>query len=203
MQPHVKFCGMKREEDIRAAEDLGAEYIGFVFAESSPRHVTLEQAKKLCPAVRQSKLVGVFVEGDADTINAAAEALHLDYAQLHDTPDLKFCAKINVPVIQAFRGVPPIHEIERYLEKCPYILIDKEEGAESVDLKAVAALPASVRSRLFLAGGLKPENVREAVAFIRPYAVDCARGVEKRPGEKDPDLMRAFMAQISSIPASN
>lgn len=194
---------MTREEDIRAAENLGAEYIGFVFAESSPRHVTFEQAKKLRPAVRQSKLVGVFVEDDADTINAAAEALHLDYAQLHGTPNLKLCTKINVLVIQAFRGVPPLHEIERYLEKCSYILIDKEEGAESVDLKAVAALPASVKSRLFLAGGLKPENVREAVALIRPYAVDCARGVEKRPGEKDPDLMRAFMAQISSIPASN
>lgn len=203
MQPHVKFCGMTREEDIRAAENLGVEYIGFVFAESSPRHVTLEQAKKLRPVARRSKVVGVFVEDNSDAINTIAEALDLDYVQLHGTPDLKLCAKINVPVIQAFRGVPPVHEIMRFLEKCPYVLIDKEEGSEKVDLQAVAALPASVKSRLFLAGGLMPENVQEAVAFIRPYAVDCARGVEKRPGEKDPDLMRAFMAQISSIPASN
>jgi len=194
---------MTREEDIRAAEDLGAEYIGFVFAESSPRHVTLEQAKKLRPVARRSKLVGVFVEDDPNAINAATEALGLDYVQLHGTPDLKLCAEINVPVIQAFRGVPPLHEIERYLDKCPYVLIDKEEGAKSVDLRAVAALPASVKSRLFLAGGLTSENVQEAVALIRPFAVDCARGVEKRPGEKDPDLMRAFMAQILSIPASN
>jgi len=203
MQPHVKFCGMTREEDIRAAEDLGAEYIGFVFAESSPRHVTLEQAKKLRPVARRSKLVGVFVEDDPNAINAAAEALDLDYVQLHGMPDLELCTKINVPVIQAFHGIPPVHEIECFLEKCPYVLIDKEEGAESIDLKAVAALPASVKSRLFLAGGLKPENVKEAVALIRPFAVDCARGVEKRPGEKDRNLMHAFMAQISSIPASN
>lgn len=203
MQPRVKFCGMTRKEDIHAAENLGAEYIGFVFAESSPRHVTLEQAKKLRPAVRQSKLVGVFVEDDADTINAAAEALHLDYAQLHGTPDLKFCAKINVPVIQAFRGVPTTQNIEQYLEKCAFILIDKEDGAENVDLETVAGLSESVKSRLFLAGGLNPENVQEAVAQVHPYAIDCARGVEIRPGEKDPDLMRAFMAQILSIPASN
>ncbi|MFH0851975.1 MAG: hypothetical protein V1876_04475 [Candidatus Peregrinibacteria bacterium] len=200
LPPHVKFCGMTRREDILAAEDLGVPYIGFVLVPSSPRSVTTEQAEQLRPAVKRSKAVGVFVEENAGTINAAAHVLRLDFVQLHGTPDLKLCAQISVPVIQAFRGVPPTHEIERFLSKCPFILIDKEEGEEKVDLDAVALLPESVRSRLFLAGGLHPENVREAIARVRPYAVDCARGIEKRPGEKDSALMRAFMTHVASPP---
>lgn len=198
MTPAVKFCGMTRADDIRAAESLGVGYIGFVFVPSSPRSVTLDEAVKLRQSVKHAKVVGVFMEDDPETINRTADTAMLDFIQLHGAPSLSLVTSCSKPVIQAFRGTPDIPTAERFLQVCPFILIDKAEGENGVDLASVAALPAAIRAKLFLAGGLGPDTVRSACDLVRPFAVDCARGIESEPGKKSMSLMTAFIHNLPS-----
>ena len=196
MQPRVKFCGMAREEDVRRADELGVDFIGLVFVPSSPRYVAPQDAKRLRTSVRRAGVVGVFDAADAELLNRAAAELALDFVQLHGHADLELCRRVAAPVIQAFRGVPSPADAEQFLDCCAYILLDKPAGAEAADLDAAAALPRRLLARTFLAGGLTPENVRQAIDRVRPFAVDLARGVETSPGVKDPEKMRLFLQQI-------
>ncbi|MBP9850603.1 MAG: phosphoribosylanthranilate isomerase [Candidatus Peribacteraceae bacterium] len=197
MRPRIKFCGMTRGVDIDAAVALGVEYIGFVFAASSKRSVTINQAMSLRSHVRSAKTVGVFTDHSVDEIENHARELTLDVVQLHGEPDLQKAKALSVPVIQAFRGVPDASLLEGFLAYCPYILIDKAEGEGTADIPAIAALPERVRSKMFLAGGLTHENLRSASDAICPFAVDTARGIETRPGIKDHDRMSAFFSALS------
>jgi len=186
-------------EDIRATEGLGIEFIGFIFVQSSPRSITFEDATDLRGEAMGVKTVGVFMDMPSEQINKYCTGLKLDFAQLHGDPDIEKCKQINVPVIQAFRGVPDSKTVEKFLEICPYILIDKADGEDLADFDAIAALPNSIRSKLFLAGGLNSENVRKAVDMVHPFAVDCARGIETKLGKKDPKEMRAFLHNLPNI----
>ena len=182
--------------DIGEAEDLGVDFIGLIFVRTSPRSVTLEDATYLRNEITRAKAVGVFVNMSAENINKYCKKLNLDYAQLHGDPDIEKCKKITTPVIQAFREVPDVKVTEKFLKVCPYILIDKANDEDETDFDAIATLPRPIRSKLLLAGGLNPENVRKAVDKVRPFAVDCARGIESKPGKKDPKKMRAFLHNL-------
>ena len=197
MKPKVKFCGMTRSEDIAAAEQLSVDFIGFVFVPSSPRSVELGEALELRKSIHAAKVVGVFADAAVDQIEKYAEALQLDFIQLHGYPDTERIKKISRPVIQAFRYVPDAQTLELFLQYCPYVLIDKVDGQEEVDFDAVAALPSHIRPKLFLAGGLTPENVRSAADRIQPFAVDSARGIESQPGIKNHHRMLAFSHALS------
>ncbi len=198
MRSRVKFCGMTNEEDIVAAENLHVDFVGFIFVPSSPRHVTLAEAIRLTKKVKHAKTVGVFADMLLQDMQRHIDVLHLDYVQLYGNPEMDLCRQLNVPVIQAFRGVPSSEVLEIFLKICPYVLIDKEEGKDTVDLRAISALPAGIRSRLFLAGGLTPTNVLSAIKDVHPYAVDSARGIESEPGKKDGARMQSFLAQLSA-----
>jgi phosphoribosylanthranilate isomerase len=191
MKPSVKFCGMTRSADIERAEAFSVDFIGFIFAASSPRSVTLDEAKKLRRSVQKAKTVGVFTDHTIDQIEKHAYELALDFIQLHGEPDLEKAKRVSKPVIQAFRHVPEEKTLRMFLACCAYVLID---GA---DIAEVSALPSDIRSRLFLAGGLTPENVRQAFEQVQPFAVDVARGIESQPGIKDEHLMNAFFQSLS------
>lgn len=197
-QTKVKFCGMTNKEDVVATENLHVDFVGFIFVPSSPRHVTLEEAIRLTKNIKQAKTVAVFADMSLQDIQRHVAALQPDYIQLHGEPDMNLCRQLTVPVIQAFRGVPSLEVLEKFLKICPYVLIDKEEGKDMVDLRAISALPADIRSRVFLAGGLTPTNVLNAINDVHPYAVDSARGIESEPGKKDKALMHSFLAQLSA-----
>jgi len=197
MKAKVKFCGMTRSADIETAEKLSVTFVGFVLVPSSPRFVTPTEAQKLRESVRSAKVVGVFAEMSVADIERNANALQLDFVQLHDAPDIDRVKSISKPVIQAFRGVPDLLILEAFLTHCPYVMIDKREGEDEVDFDAVAMLPLHIRSKLFLAGGLTPGNVRMAVDRIQPFAVDCARGIESEPGIKNHHRMLAFFHALS------
>lgn len=193
MKPKVKFCGMTRSEDILAAENLCVDFIGLIFVPSSPRSVTLTEAKELRRSIKKAKCVGVFGDDHSiDEIEEHIRELRLDYVQMHGIPDAKKAKSISVPVIQAFRGVPAKKIAETFLKMCPYILIDKAENEDEADFDAIAAFPSHLRSKIFLAGGLTPENVGPLSEKIQPFAVDAARGIENRPGIKDHRLMSSF-----------
>lgn len=185
--------------DIGKAEELGVDFVGLIFVRSSPRSVTLEDATYLRNEITGAKTVGVFMNMPPERINKYCKKLHLDYAQLHGKPDIEKCRKITTPVIQAFRGVPDMKVAEAFLKICPYILIDKADGENEADFDAISELPESIRSKLFLAGGLDPRNVRKAVDKVQPFAVDCARGIETKPGKKDPKKMQAFIYNLLKL----
>ena len=197
MKPKVKFCGMTRSEDIAAAGQLSVDFVGFIFVPSSPRSVRFDEALELRKSISTAKAIGVFMDDTVDLIEKYADALQLDLVQLHSNPDIERVKKISKPVIQAFRGVPDVQTLESFLQYCPYVLIDKADGQEEVDFDAVAALPPHIRSKLFLAGGLTPGNVRSAADRIQPFAVDCARGIESQPGIKNHHRMLAFSHALS------
>lgn len=198
MKTKVKFCGMTRQQDILAAEELGADFIGFVFVPSSPRCISLDQAKSLRAVIKHASVIGVFADHSHEEITKYANTLNLDFIQLHGKPDIDRIKNSAKPVIQAFRGVPDLATAEAFLTLCPFILIDKADGKDEADFDAIAGIPSSLRKKLFLAGGLTPGNVRMAVDRIEPYAVDSARGIESRPGIKDHHRMFAFLHALSS-----
>ncbi len=197
MKTAVKICGLTRAKDVAHAANAGADFVGFVFVRSSPRLVTLELATTLRRSAGKAKVVGVFAGASAEDIECYVREVGLDYVQLHGDPDHTLCGKLSVPVIQAFRGVPDEATLRRFLSSCPYVLIDKADGQGHVDLGQVASLPADIRSRLFLAGGLNPATVRDAIDRVHPFAADSARGVESSPGIKDHTLISAFISALS------
>lgn len=197
MRPRIKFCGMTRGVDIDAAVVLGVEYIGLIFVPSSPRSVTMEEARELCPYIHTAQSVGVFTDQSVEDIERHIRVLALDYVQIYGTPDLEKIQRISGPVIQAFRGIPDETILRAFLNVCPYVLLDKTDGKDHADFGAIEDLPSDIRSRLFIAGGITPDNVRCIVDRIQPFAVDSARSIESQPGVKDPYRMCAFFHSLS------
>lgn len=196
----TKFCGITRKEDIEKAEKLGVDYLGFIFVPESPRYLTLAEAKKIRKYVKKANVVGVFGDMSIKNIKKYAKELHLDYVQLHGEPSLKKIQQVQKFAIQVFRGVPSRKEAEHYLKFAQFIMIDKASGSSIADFKKIANLPYSLRSKMFIAGGLKPGNVRNAVRLVEPYAVDCASGIEikHKPRQKSFRSMTLFMHNLQT-----
>jgi len=198
-KPKVKFCGITRVEDIKRAENLGVDFLGFIFVTASARSVTLEEAKKLRKFVKKAKVVGVFDDMDTKEINKHIQELDLDFVQLHGKPSLQKVKQIHCPVIQVFKGVPKASTAEKYLQSSKFILIDKAKNCPNGDFKNMAKLPQDLRMKMFIAGGLQPNNVSNVVRMTHPYAVDCASGIEEKhkPGKKSPKQMKIFINKLA------
>ena len=202
--PRIKVCGITRPGDGAACLAAGVDLLGLVFAES-PRKVTLEQACAIRAALPSATLVGVLVNPAPEEAAACAEACGLDRIQLHGEETPAACAAIRaaagIPVIKAFRlGAPPA-PTELAAWGAEYVLLDLEKGtppggAEAAALLSAARTAAAAGLRVFVAGGLDPENVGEAVRRARPYGVDVSRGVEAAPGIKDPAAVQRFVSEV-------
>ena len=191
----IKICGLTRAEDVAAAVALGADLLGFNFAASSPRRISLERARELTASVPPSSLkVGVFVREDRETITRAVLEASLDLVQLHRPVPLADIAWSPVPIIAAARveDAPPYDVLSRLSA----VLWDSSTGRGTVgDWEALAsrrALPV----RQFLAGGLDPDNVGDAIRRLRPDGVDVASGVESAPGIKDRAKLERFFKAV-------
>lgn len=186
---NVKICGITSFEAASWAREAGADMIGFVFAESS-RKIPPAFARQLAEAVGPDvKKVGVFVNEDAKVICKIAEEVGLDYVQLHgdETPEL--ARSIPVPVIKAFSVKDNISFQEMFAFPADYILIDSPparfRGGSGHTFDWSLLEHADVdKTRLILAGGLNPDNIKEAVQSVQPFAVDISSGVET-DGRKD------------------
>ena len=191
----VKICGLTRAEDVEAAVALGADALGFVLWPGSPRHVTgtvvAALIRNLPPFLTT---VGVLVNPSADEVSAAADA-GLRVAQIHGhVPD----AGGPIPVLRAVHlGAGGEGSIEPDVDDRT-VLLDANDPVrhggtgQTIDWTRARAVARS--RRVVLAGGLTPINVREAIEAVRPYAVDVSSGVEARPGVKDHELLRRFIA---------
>jgi len=194
----VKICGITRLDDAEAAVTMGANALGFVLWPNSPRHASLEVVQRIGAFLPPFVIkVGVFVNPSAGDVSQAA-ASGIQLAQIHGDVPTWPAGRPPVPVIRAVHlgsdGAdsiePPVADATIHLDAHDP---DRHGGTgKTVDWQR-AALVARLR-RVVLAGGLTPANVAEAIATVRPYAVDVASGVEARPGVKDHELMRRFIA---------
>lgn len=193
----IKLCGMRRVIDIQTANALKVEFIGFVFWPKSKRKVTPEEAAELKSILNpDTAAVGVFVDEKAETVAELLNSGTIDIAQLHGSEDEAYIRHLRTltrkPLIQAFR----IRE-QKDLEAAA------RSSAESVLLDAGKGdgitfdwnLLKDFARPYFLAGGLTPENVSDAIAQLHPYAVDISSGIETN-GIKDAEKMTAFVKAV-------
>jgi phosphoribosylanthranilate isomerase len=196
----IKICGITSVEDGLAAASAGADAVGFVFSPASPRFVPLETAAGIASRLPPDLMrVGVFVDAPADVVAAAIQRCGLSLAQFHGQEAPEFCGQFGVMTMKAFRMRTPasLDEIGAY--QVDAILLDSyapdQPGGTGASFNWKLTLEAKKFGKpIFLAGGLTPENVAEAIHQARPFGVDVSSGVERSPGKKDPDKVRRFIA---------
>lgn len=194
----VKICAMVDPDDAVAAVNAGADAVGVIFAPSG-RRVEVAQAREIVDAVRSAEqpalVVGVFRDHLAHEIIEIAEQVGLDGAQLHgqETPATSRQVHAQVPIlIRGFAaGDPKLADIDAY--EPDVVLLDAPTPGGGVPFDWGLVGDVGQRHRLLLAGGLRPENVAEAIAQVRPWGVDVASGVEIAPGRKDHEAMASFV----------
>ena len=202
----IKVCGLTRLADAVAAAELGADYLGFVFA-PSPRRLDLGEARKfwadLPPDVAR---VGVFRDQKAREVAATIEEFPVDYIQLHGSESPAICRSFSRPVIKAFspRSVEELSVLELYRGVADLFLVDlpKEDPSAAVLPLEVGRAATALGKPTLLAGGLDPENVGDFVRELHPWGVDVARGVEAEPGTKDLSRMKDFFEAVRKAAAA-
>lgn len=198
----IKFCGMKRASDVRAAVQLGVDAIGLVVVPGAKRGLAIEEAAALrrdVPALVSAVLL--LMDPDADLARAAVEAVQPDLLQFHGSEDPALCAGLGRPWIKAvpMGGVEdPLVYQHRYAGAAGFVFDSHGAGGQGGSGHGFdwGRLPAERVAPLLLAGGLKPGNVFEAVCAVRPHAVDVSSGIEDAPGEKSLARMQAFVSEV-------
>ena len=199
MMTRVKFCGLMHRDDVAEAVESGADALGFVFYESSARYVTPEQASELTRIVPAFiTRVGLFVDADAALVKGIFHHAGLNLVQYHGNESPEFCDSVGLPYIKAFRvrsGINILAEMEHYPNASGFLLDAYVEGrpggtGERFDW---GLIPKTDRT-IILAGGLTPENAKDAIECVAPWALDVSGGIETEPGRKDPDKMRRFVS---------
>ncbi len=199
MTVRVKICGITRGEDAAAAVAAGADALGFMFFEGSPRCVSHEQAAAIISALPPFVArVGVFVNpAEAEVRSAIAEG-GIDTLQFHGDEAPEFCRRFGLPVIKAFRvqdesSLQPLTQFTTETWLLDSFVPGQHGGTGAVFNWDLAAQAVRRGGRVILAGGLTPENAADAVRRVRPYALDVSSGVESSPGKKDAAKLRAFI----------
>ena len=200
MSVTVKICGITSEADALAAAEAGADAIGLMFYEGSPRHVILEQAKAISAALPPHVMrVGVFVNAEEAFVHQALTECMLNILQFHGDETPEECSRYPVMTLKAFRvqGEETLAQLEAY-PSAGYLLdayVKDALGGTGATFNWDLAVRAQKFGKpIFLAGGLTPGNVAEAVRKVQPFGVDVSSGVEIEPGRKDAEQMRTFVA---------
>ncbi len=203
----VKICGITNWEDAKRSLDLGASALGFNFCKASPRYIKPAAARRIqirLPAGVQG--VGVFVNNDIEDLEEIAGAADLDVIQLHGEETSEFVRRVadHMPAIKAFRIAPRfrVAALAPYKKYVQAFLLDgfdpRKRGGTGKTADWSVARAAKKYGPIFLAGGLNPENVGDAICAVRPDYVDVASGVESDPGKKDPAKLRAFFRTVEA-----
>ena len=199
MDLKVKICGITNLEDATVAVEAGADALGFMFYEPSPRHVTVEKVAEIVRELPTWVLkVGVFVNPDPDLVMSALGNCALNMLQFHGEESPDFCASFGVMSMKAFRvkEAGSLAAMKNY--RTDVFLLDSfvagQNGGTGEKFNWDLAVEAKKFGKpIFLAGGLTPRNVGQAVYEVRPFGVDVSSGVESSPGKKDHDKIWNFI----------
>jgi phosphoribosylanthranilate isomerase len=202
MPAKVKICGITNLPDGLAAAEAGADAIGFVFSEQSPRRVSLETAAEIVRAMPPFIVkVGVFVNAPTDLVYRAIGECGLSLLQFHGDETPEYCLQFGLMSMKAFRirdekslDALPAYRTDAWLLDA--FSADKPGGTGERFNWDLAVQAQGLGRPIFLAGGLTPENVGDAIRKVKPYAVDVSSGVEAAPGKKDPAKVRAFIQAV-------
>jgi phosphoribosylanthranilate isomerase len=202
----VKVCGITNLEDALAAIDAGADALGFNFFKRSPRYIAPEAARNIIDRLTQTAdtllTVGVFVNESIDQIKTVAATAGVSALQLHGDESPEYCKALSdyylIKVFSASESFVPAAVLDYDVEAIMFDAVDKERfgGTGQLSNWSVARKASELVPRLFLAGGLSAENVAEAISQVNPYAVDACSRLERAPGVKDHDRVRAFVAAV-------
>lgn len=206
MRTRVKICGITRGEDAQLAVDAGADAVGLVFYEKSPRFVSNMQAAEISQMIPAFvSRVALFKDAEKKLVDAVLQAVEIDLVQFHGNETVDFCEQFNRPYIKALGMKGTEHDAdfllaneEKYRTAKALLLDGHAPGeaggsGESFDWASIAA----VEKTIVLAGGLTPANVGQAIELVHPFAVDVSSGVESAPGIKDKNKIADFMEQVS------
>ena len=200
VRTRVKFCGINSVDAAKSAISAGADALGLVFYEPSPRALTLDKALEIASVAHPFvTLVGLFVNAKKTEIEDVLARVPLQLLQFHGDETPEFCESFRFPYIKAIRigaDSRQAHRLDDYANAQAFLFDTYKKGhpggtGEVFDWEL---LPAITRP-LVLAGGLSSDNVAEAISQVQPYAVDTSGGIESAPGVKDFDRMRAFIKQ--------
>ena len=200
----VKICGITNLADARAALDIGADILGFNFYPQSPRYITPEDAAKIIGALPAFiDVAGVFVNATVDEINETISSCHLDWIQLHGDETPEFCESfltLNVKTMKALRvrDSSDIDKAEEFYTDA--ILLDAFDPARygGTGITFDWNIVGHMGKRVFLAGGINPDNAVKAVE-LGVYGIDICSGVESEPGIKDHEKMKQLFENIQHL----
>ena len=201
----TKICGITRMQDAQAVACSGADALGLVFYDKSPRHVTPQLAAQLAGAIPPFvTLVGLFVNPSADEVCEALRQVPLDVLQFHGEEEPEFCAQFGRPYLKAVRVRPGVDLVQcaaRYKGAQGLLLdafIEGTHGGTGASFDW-ALIPHDLPLPVILSGGLHAGNVTNAIRQIRPYAVDVSSGVETAKGIKDAAKIVAFINEVKQV----
>ena len=201
----VKICGVRQPAHAVLAAELGADAVGLMFYQPSPRHLSFEEGKAVSEAVAgKATRIGVVVNPEPDYLTRLLGCVELDALQFHGDEENAFCNRWNLPWLKAIR-VQDDMDVAEQLHKWPdasaFVLDAYNPDAYGGTGEAFDwdRFPKHLNQPLMLAGGLKPDNVAQAIVTITPWAIDVSSGVESFRGVKDETLIREFMREVNNV----
>ena len=201
----IKICGITRVQDALTAAHNGADAIGLVFYQRSPRHVSIAQARQLADALPPFvSIVGLFVNADAAFVREALANVPLDLLQFHGDETPEYCAQFHRPYLKAIRvraGIDLLQCASDFRSAKGLLLDAHVEGTPGGTGTAFdwTLIPGKLPLPVILSGGLDAKNVAAAIKQVRPYAVDVSSGVETGKGIKDAAKIAAFINEVKKI----
>lgn len=209
MRTKVKICGLTTLEDARFASGALADFLGFIFYPDSPRYIDPGKAAAIISWIEGPQKVGVFVNQHLDEVNETANRTGIDLVQLHGTESPDYCRMIDLPVIKVLHagieaGEDDLREqIEIYSEVAEYLLFDTKTetqwGGTGKTFDWELIRNQTLELPFMLSGGLKAENVAEAISVASPDVVDLSSGLEESPGLKSFDKMEQFFDVMRAV----
>jgi phosphoribosylanthranilate isomerase len=201
----VKICGITRAQDAVAVVDAGADAIGLVFYEPSPRAVTLQQAQEIVRTVPAFvSVVALFVNPEPSLVQEVLNGVRIDLIQFHGDEDSTFCEQFKHPYIKAIRVRQASDVVASSLRfpSAQGILLDSYKPGvpggtgETFDWSMI---PVEQTKKIILAGGLTPENASDAIELVQPFALDVSGGVEEAKGIKDHGKINQFLSEVYRV----
>jgi phosphoribosylanthranilate isomerase len=202
---YIKVCGITSVADALAVVGLGVNVIGLVFYASSPRAVSIPIARDIVRAVGPFvTTVGLFVNADKSDIETVLQQVSLQVLQFHGDETSSFCKQFNRPWIKALRvkqGFDVQVALQQYRDADAILLDSYKDGVPGGTGETLvwSDIPKNIDIPVILAGGLNPGNVEKAISILHPYAVDVSSGVEKEPGKKDKQKVKAFIEAVHRV----